>query len=180
MSTKYKFYPGGTFYVTLTVVGWIDVFTRKEYAIEILNNLNYCIDNKGLEVFCYCLMPSHLHMICRAKDDGDLGQMLGDFKSFNAKKIYKMIKENPQESRKGWMLHLFKYFAKFNSNNTNFQFWIQDNQPKDCFSIDFINQKRDYIHMNPVVEGIVDQPEYYLYSSARDYAGRAGLLTLVD
>jgi putative transposase len=98
MSTKYKFYPGGTFFVTLTVVGWIDVFTRKEYAIELLNNLNYCIDHKSLEVFSYCLMPSHLHMISRAKDDRDLGELLGDFKSFNARELYKMVEENPQES----------------------------------------------------------------------------------
>ena len=87
MSTKYKFYPGSAFFVTLTVVGWIDVFTRKEYAIEILINLNYCVDNKGLEIFIYNLMPSHLHMICRVRDDGDLGELLGSFKSYTAKRF---------------------------------------------------------------------------------------------
>lgn len=67
MSTKYKSYLGGSSFVTPTFVGWIDVFTRKEYAIEVLNNLNYCIYTKGPEVVSYCLMPrSHLHMICRA------------------------------------------------------------------------------------------------------------------
>ncbi len=176
MSTKYKFYPGGTFYVTITVVGWIDVFTRKDYAIELLNNLNYCIDHKGLEVFCYCLMPSHLHMICRCKEEDDLGQLLGDYKSFTAKKLYKMIEENPQESRKEWMLHLFNYYGKFNSNNTRFQFWIQDNQPKDCFSIEFINQKRDYIHMNPVAAGLSLTEENYPYSSANPF----GIVKLTD
>ena len=34
----------------------------------------------------------------------------------------------------------------------------------------------DYIRNNPVVEGIVDRPKDYLYSSARDYAGRPGLV----
>ncbi len=120
MSTKYKFYPGGIFYVTLTVVGWIDVFTRQEYALLLLNNLNYCINNKGLEVFSYCLMPSHLHMISRVQNDGDLGELLGDFKSYNAKLLYNSIAQNPSESRKEWMLHLFKYYANFNSNNKNF------------------------------------------------------------
>jgi REP element-mobilizing transposase RayT len=176
MSTKYKFYSGGTFYVTLTVVGWIDVFTRKEYAIELLNNLNYCIDNKGFEVFCYCLMPSHLHLICRGPEGEDFGKLLGDYKSFTAKKLYKMIEETPQESRKKWMLHLFNYYAKFNSNNRNFQFWIQDNQAKDCFSIEFINQKRDYIHMNPLVAGLSLTEDNYPWSSANPL----GIVKLTD
>ena len=75
-----------------------------------------------------------------------------------------MIEENPQESRKEWLLYLFKYFAKSNSNNTNFQFWIQDNHPIDCFSIEFINQKRDYIHRNPEA-GLSLSEENYPYSS---------------
>jgi len=176
MSSKYNFYPGGTFFVTLTVVGWIDVFTRKEYALALLNNLNYCVDNKGLEVFSYCLMPSHLHMISRAQDNQDLGKLLGNFKSYNAKLLYEMIEQNPQESRKEWMLHLFKYYAKFNSNNRNFQFWIQDNHPIDCFSVDFINQKRDYIHMNPVEAGLSLTEENYPYSSANPF----GIVKLTD
>jgi putative transposase len=41
-------------------------------------------------------------------------------------------------------------------------------------------QKLDYIHLNPVSSGFVTQPEYWLYSSARDHAGLPGLITLVD
>jgi putative transposase len=39
----------------------------------------------------------------------------------------------------------------------------------------------NYIHNNPVEAGIVDKPEDYLYSSARDYihAKKCGLLDLV-
>ena len=34
----------------------------------------------------------------------------------------------------------------------------------------FIEQKIDYIHNNPVTAGIVNKPEDYIYSSARNYA----------
>jgi hypothetical protein len=37
-------------------------------------------------------------------------------------------------------------------------------------------QKIDYIHNNPVHDEIVDEPEYYWYSSAPDYAGKKGLI----
>ena len=43
-------------------------------------------------------------------------------------------------------------------------------------SNEMMDQKLDYIHMNPVKAGFVDEPESYLYSSARDYAGRKGFI----
>ncbi len=66
-----------------------------------------------------------------------------------------------------------------NSNNKDFQFWVQDSHPIELFSDEVYYQKMDYIHMNPVVSGFVDQPEYWLYSSTRDYAGIKGLIELV-
>ena len=87
MSEKYKTYPEGTFFVTLTVVGWIDVFTRAEYADLVIDNLNYCIANKGLKVYAYVLMSNHLHMVAQSKTN--LGFILRDFKSFTAKSILK-------------------------------------------------------------------------------------------
>ena len=50
-------------FLTHTVVDWVDLFTRKELAEVIVNSLNYCVANKGLEVYAWCLMPSHLHRI---------------------------------------------------------------------------------------------------------------------
>lgn len=117
MSEKYKTYKGGLFFITLTVVGWIDVFTRKEYAEEVVKNLNYCIRHKGLNVYVFCLMPSHLHMICDA-GELELSPILRDFKSYTSKQILKLIIENPQESRKNWLQHLFRYFAKLNQHNS--------------------------------------------------------------
>jgi len=39
-------------------------------------------------------------------------------------------------------------------------------------------QKLEYIHMNPVEAGFVEKPEDYLYSSARDFYGKKGLIEL--
>ncbi|MDB5255382.1 MAG: Transposase like protein [Chitinophagaceae bacterium] len=75
---------------------------------------------------------------------------------------------------------LFKSNGVKNSNNKHYQFWRQDNHPVEMLTMEIFYQKINYIHMNPVVEGIVDQPEFYLYSSARDYANGFGLLRLAD
>ena len=79
------------------------------------------------------------------------------------------------------MLRIFREQGESNSRNKNFQFWLQDNQPMELYSPAFIGQKMNYIHYNPVEAGIVDKPEEYLYSSARDYihAKKCGLLDLI-
>ncbi|MGZ8182658.1 MAG: hypothetical protein ACXWT1_11900 [Methylobacter sp.] len=42
-----------------------------------------------------------------------------------------------------------------------------------------MRQKLDYIHQNPVKRGYVDQSEHWRYSSARNYAGQAGLIEVI-
>ncbi len=69
--------------------------------------------------------------------------------------------------------------GKANPNNRNFQFWQQDNHPEELITNEFIEQKLDYIHNNPVSAGLVDELKHYRYSSARDYAGGKGLLDVV-
>jgi len=42
-----------------------------------------------------------------------------------------------------------------------------------------LEQKLHYIHENPVKAMIVEEPEEYLFSSARDYSGKKGLVEVV-
>ena len=180
MSTKYKINnPEGIYFVTFTVVEWIDVFTRTIYKDLFLESLIYCQDNKGLVVYAWCLMSNHVHLILATKDQ-DLRGIIRDLKKYSSIRILKEIQSNPSESRKKWMLRIFGEHGKKNGNNTIFQFWIQNNQPKELLSHhgSFMMEKLDYIHNNPVKAGIVENPEDYIYSSARDYAGMKGLIPI--
>ena len=163
-------------YLTFTVVGWVDVFTRKKYKDIIIESLKYCMENKGLLLFSYVIMSNHMHLIIRTDNKTGLSAIVRDFKTFTSKKIIKTIIENYKESRSEWMLRLFKYYAKYNSNNKTYQFWKQDNRPTELISLKWINQKINYIHMNPVKAGIVEKAEHYLYSSASNYLGEGGLI----
>ncbi|UII20382.1 hypothetical protein [Fulvivirga ligni] len=70
MSEKYKFDdPEGMYFVTLSIVHWIDLFTRKEFKHLIIDSLKYCQHSKGLVINAWCLMPSHLHMIIRTNQE---------------------------------------------------------------------------------------------------------------
>ena len=51
MSTKYKFRDQQQIYfVTFTVVYWIDVFIRNDYKEILLDSWRHCIKEKGLEI----------------------------------------------------------------------------------------------------------------------------------
>ena len=63
MSEYRKTTPDELFFVTLTVMGWIDLFTRAIYKDIIVRNLQYCQKKEKLEIFCYVIMTNHLHMI---------------------------------------------------------------------------------------------------------------------
>ena len=75
-----------TYFLTLTVINWIDVFTRKEYKHTIVESLIYCQTNKGLKIYAWCIMSNHLHLIVQAKEGYNLSDILRDFKKFTAKK----------------------------------------------------------------------------------------------
>jgi putative transposase len=138
--------------------------------------LQYCREQKGLALYGYVIMTNHIHLICKSKEGFELSDILKDFKRHTAKYILKAIEENPQESRKEWILEILQKAGETNHKNKTYQFWRQDNHPIELYKAETIRQKLEYIHQNPVEEGFVQKPEDYLYSSARNYAGLEAVL----
>ncbi|WP_020529172.1 REP-associated tyrosine transposase [Flexithrix dorotheae] len=178
MSRKYKFLnQEGLYFVSFATVYWMDIMVREDYFNLLINSLDYCRKNLGLQIFCYCIMPSHIHLIMRASDNNP-AQVLGRFKEFTSKALRKSIADNPQESRKEWLLWMMERAAKKSSNVSRSQVWQHHNKPIELWSPEVIEQKVSYIHANPVVAGFVAEPWHWKYSSAIDYSGGKGLLEI--
>ncbi len=165
------------YYLTLQVVDWIDIFTRQKYRDIIIENLSYCQQNKGLEIYAWVIMSNHIHLIAKS-EHAELSNTLRDFKSYTSKLILSEI-DSPGESRKEWMLKQFKEAAFKHKRNSDYQFWTHENHAELLFSNKFVEQKLDYIHNNPVRAAIVFKPADYQYSSAIDYADGKGLLDVI-
>jgi REP element-mobilizing transposase RayT len=165
---KRKTYSEELNFVTVTVVDWIDVFTRRIYSDFVIECLKFCHQEKGMEIYAYVLLTNHLHMVVRSFED-TLPDILRDFKTYTSKELFKMIASNPYESRKVWMLKAFEIAGLENPVNKNQQFWQNGNQPIALFSNKVIQQKVDYIHQNPVKAGFVDEASKYFYSSANPF-----------
>jgi REP element-mobilizing transposase RayT len=170
MSTKYKATTTeDAYFVTITTVGWIDIFTRLNQKEIIIKALNYCQQNKGLEIYAYCLMSSHIHLLCKATNGFILSDVIRDFKKFTSKNIIKAIINEP-ESRREWMLDYFQKACQHLKREQQFKVW-QDGYHAEIVETNwFIKQKVNYIHNNPVKDKIVQFPEDYYFSSARNYA----------
>ena len=179
MSRNYKFHDQEKpYFVSFATVYWIDVFTREEYKNLLVESINYCIKEKGLIVYAWVIMTSHVHMIIGTKGE-DMQDILRDLKKFTSKAIINSIKENPVESRKEWLLWMFQRAGSKNGNNKTNQFWQQHNNPIVLDNSKIIEQKLDYLHNNPVVEGFVFGAHEYKYSSANDYAEGKGLIDIM-
>ena len=153
MSRNYKIRNQDKLYfVTFTVIQWLDVFIRREYR------------------------DMHARWIMGRHGEPSLEGIIRDIKKYTSTKIIEAIAANDHESRRELLLWLFERAGKRNSNNTKYQFWQQHNQPIELNSNKKLDQRLNYIHQNPVEAGIVLSPEDYLYSSAMNYAGRPEIL----
>ena len=122
-----------------------------------------------MQLHAWIIMSNHVHLIASAKRGFMLSNILRDLKKFTSKQIFSSIEENTTESRKDWMIWMFKRAGKRNSNNKDFQFWQQDNHPIELRTTEMLKQRLDYLHENPVRAGIVYEPQEYVYSSGKDY-----------
>lgn len=179
MGIKNKISEGNAYFLTMTVVNWIDVFTRPVYKHIIVDALKFNQQNKGLIIYAWCLMSNHLHLIAEAKEKHHLSDILRDFKKFTSKAVVKEILDNPEESRKKWMLSEFEFAGRYNANIKNYKFWQEGNEAEEIISTSFLEQKLEYIHKNPVTAELVENEEEYIYSSARSYAGKPGLIDIM-
>jgi len=155
--------------VSFATVNWIDVFTRQVYYKVLEESINYCrAEKKGMEIYCYCFMPSHVHFIFRSSKE-EPSELLRAFKKHTSKKVIEAIENNPQESRKEWLLWMFERAGTKKGNISKYQFWQHHNKPIELWSEKVIKQKIDYIHNNPVETGFVTNPIDWKYSSARNF-----------
>ena len=129
-----------------------------------------------MEIYAWCIMTNHVHLVFRSTSERKPQDLLGDFKRFTSKAVVKAIQANSKESRKENLMQRFRVWGERTSNVNTYQFWRHDNHPIELWSRHVIDQKINYIHNNPVVAGFVFRPEQYVYSSAIDYSGGKGLL----
>jgi hypothetical protein len=61
MSTGYKIHENyGAHFLTFQIVGWVDLFTLRDYRDVVIESFKFCQQNKGLNLFAYVIMSNHI------------------------------------------------------------------------------------------------------------------------
>jgi REP element-mobilizing transposase RayT len=171
MGSQYKIRDlEGLYFMTFTIIGWIDLFIRDEYRDCILDSFKFCIDHKGFNLHAYVIMTSHIHLIASSREGHKLQETIRDMKKFTSKQLINLIKTIP-ESRREWMLNKFEDEAKRTKRGKDHILWQEGYHAKQIVTNNFLEQKLNYIHENPVKAGFVSKAADYTYSSARNYSG---------
>ena len=180
MSRKYKFNnKEGIYFVSFATVYWIDVFIRESYFELMIQALSFFRKERGMLIYGYCIMPSHVHLLFQAKKENP-SALIRDLKKFTATNLVNLIRDNQQESRKEWLLWMFRRAAAKRSNVKDYQFWQQDNHPIEIWSLSVFEEKLNYIHQNPVKSGFVENAWEWKYSSAKNYCDDMSAVLEID
>jgi putative transposase len=113
-------------------------------------------------------MSNHVYLMVRAKEGFILSHIFRDFKKFTSKAITDSILETG-ESRRDWLLNKFAFEAKRTGKAKNYKLWIDYNHAICLEKNEWITQRLNYIHQNPVRQIVVNNPEDYVFSCTIDY-----------
>ena len=168
----------GLNFLTMTIVEWIDLFTRPAYCDIIIDSLKFCQKEKGLNVYAFVIMSNHIHLVVDTDSEKGLSSIIQRFKSFTTNQVMEYLNDYSQiESRREWLKAHFKCKKK-NIKSEN-QIWQKSNYPVSLFSPKVIKGKIIYIHENPVETRRVREAHHYVYSSASNYVTGSGVLDVI-
>ncbi len=171
--TRYRIFETDyPYFMTLTIVGWLPVFTRPE-AVDILyDSWRYLRRECEFSLFGYVILENHVHVIAKAPE---LPTVVQRFKSYTARQIVDLLKRRAAHV----LLRQLRANKLHHKSQSEYQVWQEGSQPKQIQNEEMMWQKLEYIHDNPVNRGYVDDPLHWRYSSARNYARQPGLIDVV-
>ncbi len=163
--------------MTLSIVNGIELFLNHDFRISVIESIKYCQRNKGLEVNAWCLTPNKLYMIAKATGGIQLSSIICDLKKFTSKAILKQLKGATDE-QSAFLLKQFKKAASKHRKPLEHKVWEEGYYPDELFSPDYILQKLNFIHVNPIEQGKIKRSWEFDFSSAKDYSGINGSINV--
>jgi REP element-mobilizing transposase RayT len=127
-----------------------------------MENFKFYQNKYEIEIIAFVIMPNHFHMVCKCNE---LKNAIQSLKSYTAKQIIKNLEKDNNED----ILYKLKETKSGYKTESDFQVWQEGYHPQQVKDLEILNQKIEYIHLNPVRKNLVDRPEDWKYSSAGFY-----------
>jgi len=150
------------FFVTTTIKNFTKVFIEDLFCDILISNIKHYQKRYEFEIIAYVIMPTHFHWILKIiPSKGTISDIMRDIKKYSAWDILEKLEE--QKS------HLLSNFSSNSLPKQKRQLWQHRFDDKVVRDQKMLWSTIRYIHNNPVEAGLVDKPENYKYSSARNY-----------
>jgi REP element-mobilizing transposase RayT len=158
--------PAHLYFVTTRAVKYAHIFKRDVIKRILVDSLNTGRILGQDELYAFVIMPNHIHTIIRCAGSCTPSDVVREFKKTTSNLIVRQYEaEGNQEAL------AFCEAAVKPGQKQQHAVWENEYQAKNIFSPDFLRQKLDYIHNNPVQPHwcLAERPELCPWSSARFY-----------
>lgn len=152
--------PEQTYFVTTNINNRFSIFvdTKTKRPIEdrcqvLIQSLNYYREKFGFLFHGFVFMPDHIHLILTVGPKGTIWEIMRDWKSRSAFEINRLMGQRGTL----WQGDFWEHAIRNELDYT---------------------EKMNYIHLNPVRAGLVDDPIQWKYSSAAWYEGLGGPISI--
>ncbi|MBM4176690.1 MAG: hypothetical protein FJ213_11050 [Ignavibacteria bacterium] len=154
------------FFVTTTVVDFLDVFSNDRCCDALVKNIKHYQEKYKFEILAYVIMPSHFHWIVEVNPaSGSISDIMRDIKKYSAWDVMELLEH---ENRYDLISLFEKHAVEYKDRKR--KFWMKRFDDQVIRDSKMFWTKLNYIHLNPVESGLVEKPELYKYSSARNYS----------
>ena len=177
MPVKPIFNPDYFYFVTTTAVKHAHLFRQDVIKRIIVDSLQHLRTTRQMKLFVFVIMPNHIHFIAQFSEENTLSDVMRDFKKFTARQIYRQFQAEGNTK----VLDVLKKEGE--SLKQEYKVWEDGYDARDVYSIEFLQQKMDYIHHNPCQPQwkLVEASEDYLWSTASFYfSGKPCIIPIDD
>ena len=153
------------YYLTSVTNSRLPIFQTEKLAQITCDALDEARRSAGLMIFAYVLMFDHIHLIT------DSSRSIADTLRFTnrlfARRIINCLKENNYDES------LLKLRIQMRDRQHKHAVFQHHPNAFEIYGEDTMMQKVNYVHLNPVRAGLVEHPNDFRFSSARQWNGKA-------
>jgi putative transposase len=156
---------GHAYFVTSTVHDWLPVFIATQPVEILIESLVFCRETKHLRIAGNMVMPTHVHVVVYDEDllAGRLRETMTAWRKFTGSKLAAYV----DSDMPSWFGYALRGHA---TTDRERRFWKHGLHAEAISSREWLIQKLEYMHNNPVRKGFVRRPEDWVHSSANFYA----------
>jgi len=161
MPVKPNFNPDYFYFVTTSTADHAHIFRAESSKRIILDSLHFLRSTGRVKLYCFVIMPNHIHLIGQFGSAYSIADAVRDFKRHTARMVIRqLLAENDQAA-------VQTLRQRNRDNRQEFKVWEDGYDARDIFTLEFLEQKMNYIHYNPCQPhwNLIELPEDYPFSS---------------